>query len=87
MTPAPHGVTEIESEEASWHPADKQQPCNITVWISGVSRSDVCVFLARQEENHVTVSLFFFYVPESGFMASLTTANISSAPTYQADIK
>lgn len=87
MTPAPHGVTEIVNEEGGWHPADKQQPCNMAVWITSVARSEVCALLARQEENHVAVFRFFSNVPESGFMASLTTANISSAPTRQADIK
>lgn len=84
MTPAPHGVTEIVNEEGGWHPADKQQPRNIAVWITSVARSEVCALLARQEENHVVV---FSNMLESGFMASLTTANISSAPTRQADIK
>lgn len=67
-----------------WHPADKQQPRNIAVWISSVAQREVCVLLARREEKHVAV---FFSLLESGFIASLTTANISQAPAHKADIK
>lgn len=91
MTPAPHGVTEIESEGAGTQQTNNSlatSPCGLAV-----SLGEKCVLLARREEKHVAVFFFgiFFFVCvcvlESGFMASLTTANISQAPTHQADIK
>lgn len=84
MTPAPHGVTEIESEGAGTQQTNNSlatSPCGLAV-----SLSEKCTLLARQEEKH-DAFFFFFCGLESGFMASLATANISYFSAHQADIK
>lgn len=88
MTPAPHGVTEIESEGAGTQQTNNSlatMPCGLAV-----SLGEKCVCFWPGGKRNM---LLFFFSPfppnllESGFMASLTTANISEAPTNQADIK
>lgn len=84
MTPALHGVTEIESEGAGTQQTNNSlatPPCGLAV---SLGEKYVCFWPGGRRN----MSLFFFFcVLESGFMASLTTDNISPAPTHQADIK
>lgn len=90
MTPAPHGVTEIESGGGAGTQQTNNSlatsPCGLAV---SLGEKYVCFWPGGRRNMTLFFFFFFFFfcVLESGFMASLTTANISQAPTHQADIK